>query len=418
MTRCLHVVLFVLLVSSCAAPTTVRRPEGTAGTEPRVRVLLAEGRESVGITAAEGVTVSAGGVTLLDSQGASTVSLTGGSPDVRIALEPAGRVAAAEGPITIAPKGKTALVFDTVSYAGSLSIHAGGDGRLAVVNTLPLETYLEGVLPHEMGNPGADGFDALKAQAVAARTYALERIELHAADAFDLHAGVRDQVYQGLKGRTKMASSAVAETRGIVLRSGGGLVKAYYSACCGGHTSDIRLVWPDRESASYLFGTRDNDGRNPGAFCADHRYFRWRYSFSGKELGDMLRQTLPKTLGVDPASIGEVVDVTVADYTPSGRAGSVVIRTTKDEFRVSGDKIRWVLMADPEKNRILPSIMIKLEKIVEGGRLVFLSIVGGGNGHGVGMCQGGAIAMSRKGYTYGMILEHYYPGSETAREYP
>jgi stage II sporulation protein D len=416
--KCIHVVLLVLLASSCAAPTTVRRPAGTAGTEPRVRVLLAEGRGNAEVKAAEGVTVSSGGVTLLDSQGASTVRLTGDSPDVRIELDPAGRVAAAEGPITIAPKGKTALVFDGVSYAGSLSFHVGGDGRLSVVNALPLETYLEGVLPHEMGNPGADGFDALKAQAVAARTYALERIELHAADAFDLHAGVRDQVYQGLKGRTKTASSAVAETRGIVLRSGGGLVKAYYSACCGGHTSDIRLVWPDRESASYLFGTRDNDGQNTGAFCADHRYFRWRYSFSGKELGDMLRQTLPKTLGVDSESVGEVVDVTVADYTPSGRAGSVVIRTTKGEFRVTGDKIRWVLMADPAKNRILPSIMIKFEKTVEGGRLVFLSIVGGGNGHGVGMCQGGAIAMSKKGYTYRMILQHYYPGSEVAREYP
>jgi stage II sporulation protein D len=417
-TRIIPAILIVLAASSCAAPTTVRRSGGDAGIEPLVRVLLAEGRENAVVTAAEGATISAGGVTLLDSGGACTVSFTAGASDVTVSLEPSGRVAAAEGPVTVTSKGKAALVFDSVSYAGSLSALAGGDGTISIVNTLPLERYLEGVLPHEMGNPGADGFDALKAQAVAARTYAIERIELHADDPFDLHAGVRDQVYQGLKGGTKTASSAVAETRGLVLRSGGGLVKAYYSACCGGHTSDIRLVWPERESADYLFGTRDNDGQNPGSFCAEHRYFRWRYSFSGKELGDMLRETLPRALGADPAEIGEVIDVTVESDTPSGRAGTVLVRTTKKEFRVSGDKIRWVLMADPKKNRILPSIMIKLEKIMEGGRIAFLSIVGGGNGHGVGMCQGGAIAMSKKGYTYRMILQHYYGGSEIAREYP
>jgi stage II sporulation protein D len=417
-TRFFHAALFVLLLSSCAAPTAVRRPEGAGGKEPLVRVLLAEGRESAEITAAEGVTVSAGGVTLLDSGAASTVSLTGTFPDVRVGLEPSGRVAAAEGPITIAPRGRAALVFDSIGYAGTLSVYALGDGSLAVVNTLPLESYLEGVVPHEMGSPGADGFDALKAQAVAARTYALSRIDLRQGERFDLHAGVKDQVYQGLKGSTKAASSAVAGTRGLVLQSGGRPVDAYYSACCGGHTSDIRLVWPERRSADYLHGVRDSGDGTPGAFCADHRYFRWRFSFSGKELGDMLRATLPKALGADPAAIGEVIDVSVEEYTRSGRAASILIRTTRTEFRVVGDKIRWVLMADPKKNRILPSIMIRLEKTMEDGRLVFVSIVGGGNGHGVGMCQGGAIAMSKRGYTYRMILDHYYPGSETVKAYP
>jgi stage II sporulation protein D len=95
----------------------------------------------------------------------------------------------------------------------------------------------------------------------------------------------------------------------------------------------------------------------------------------------------------------------------------VSIRTTKGEFTVVGDEIRWVLMADPGKGRILPSIMFKLEKVMEGGRVAFLSIAGGGNGHGVGMCQNGAIAMAKKGYTYRMILRHYYPGCDLMRAY-
>lgn len=417
MTRSGAGILFAFLLSSCAAPTTVRRSEVLAGNEPRVRVLLAEGLETAAVTAAEGVTVSAGAFTLLDSPGKSTVRFSGRAPDVEITIEPEGKVATAQGPITVVPKGRTALGFDSKSYAGNLSVYFGADGRLAVVDIVPLELYLEGVLPHEMGNAGTDGFDALKAQAVAARTYAFERVQLHANDPFDLYAGVRDQVYQGLKGRTKQASSAVSGTRGLVLTDGGGSAKAYYSACCGGHTSDIRLVWPERESAGYLFGVRDNDGRNPGAFCADHGYFRWRYSFTGKELGDMLRQTLPKALEIEPAAVGEVVDIGIEEYTPSGRVSAIVIRTTKNEYRVAGDKIRWVLMADPKKNRILPSIMFKFDKIMEGGRVAFLSIAGGGNGHGVGMCQGGAIAMAKKGYTYRMILQHYYPGCDVVRAY-
>jgi stage II sporulation protein D len=394
-------------------PPETRLPSG----EPRVRVVLAEGLESAVVTAPEGVTVSAGGVALLESSGKSTVRLTGGGSSIDVSLDPDGGVATAEGPIAISPKGKSGLSFGSNGYAGTLSAQTGEDGKLALVNIVPLEVYLEGVLPHEMGSPGADGFDALKAQAVAARTYALERVELHAGDPFDLYAGIRDQVYEGLRGRTRLASSAVSETRGLVAMSGGRFVKAYYCACCGGHTSDIRVVWPDRESAAYLLGIRDNDTQHPGAFCADHRYFRWRYSFTGKELGDMLRRTLPRTLGVLPATVGEVVDIEIEDTSPSGRAKAVIIRTTKREFRVAGDKIRWVLMADPNQNRILPSTMIKFEKIVENGRVVFLSIVGGGNGHGVGMCQAGAVAMSKQGYTYRMILEHYYPGCDVARAY-
>jgi len=232
-----------------------------------------------------------------------------------------------------------------------------------------------------------------------------------------VYAGVQDQVYRGLKGRTKHASSAVRDTRGMVLNHGKEIASAYYCACCGGHTSDIRHVWPKREPADYLYGVPDQDPTNPGAFCRDYKNFRWRYSFSGKELGSMLRKTLPSKLGVERSRVGEVIDISIEDWTPSGRVSAVIVRTTKDEYRIAGDEIRWVLMADPAKGRILPSIMFRFDKIMEGGRLVFLSIAGGGNGHGVGMCQNGAIAMAKKGYTYRMILEHYYPGCEVVKAY-
>jgi stage II sporulation protein D len=333
-------------------------------------------------------------------------------------IDPPGKAAVAEGEVVLSPRGKSILAFNGVSYAGNIRVLGGAGGKLLLVNTLPLESYLEGVVPHEMGNPGADGYEALKSQAVAARTYALDRTRTRAGAAFDVYAGVQDQVYRGLNGRTKHASSAVRDTRGVTLAQGGALAKAYYSACCGGHTSDIRLVWPKREPADYLSGILDRGESGGGAFCADYKHFRWRYSFTGRELGDMLRTTLPRRLGVDPSRVGAVVDVRIEDWTPSGRVSAVVIETTKGRYTVVGDDIRWVLMADHKKGRILPSIMFKFDKVMEGGRVAFLSVAGGGNGHGVGMCQNGAIAMSRKGYTYRMILAHYYTGCDIVKAYP
>ncbi len=407
-----------VLVMSCGGPTTVRRAESVARRAPDIRVLLAEGRESVVIGAGEGVVVSAsGGIMLLQGAGKCALRASRASSNIELVLDPPGNVAAAEDEVTVASRSAAPLAFDGVAYSGRMKVVVGPDAKLMLVNTVPLETYLEGVLPHEMGEPGADGFDALKAQAVAARTYALERIETRRAERFDVFASVRDQVYQGLKARNTHASAAVRDTYGMVAGDGKGLVKAYYCGCCGGHTSDINHVWPKREPAEYLSGIPDRDEGSGGAFCGNARYFRWRFSFTGKELGNMLRATLPKTLGVAPSDVGEVIDVRIEGWAPSGRVTAVGIQTTRGEFTVKGDEIRWVLLADPAKNRILPSIMFNFEKIMEQGRVAFVSIVGGGNGHGVGMCQSGAIAMSKKGYTYQMILKHYYPGCNVMRAY-
>lgn len=107
----------------------------------------------------------------------------------------------------------------------------------------------------------------------------------------------------------------------------------------------------------------------------------------------------------------------MSERSPSGRARYLEIITTEGAFTVEGDRIRWVLQTDPRAGRILPSTLFKLEKRRVGTRLVAVSIVGGGNGHGVGMCQNGAIGMARRGYTREMILEHYYPGTQLTSRY-
>jgi stage II sporulation protein D len=286
-----------------------------------------------------------------------------------------------------------------------------------VINVVPLEVYLEGVLPHEMGDPGPDGFAALEAQAVAARTYALKRIEARTGEAFDVYASVQDQLYRGMTGTNRLASGAVRDTRGLVLAHEEGLASTYYCATCGGHTSDIRPVWPQREPAAYLRGVLDRPPGGKESFCAGARNFRWSFAFTGRELGRILRKTIPNELKVPAERVGALIDVKIAERGESGRVRQLEIATSLGAFDVEADRIRWVLAPDPDRGKILPSTMFELRKEMRNGRLVLITIVGGGNGHGVGMCQNGAIEMARRGYPYDEILAHYYPGTSLVRRY-
>jgi len=139
-------------------PATGESPEG----DPKIRVLLAEGVESARISVNEGLSVSSAGLVLLESTGKCAVLVAGNPPQIEVTLEPSGKVAVAEGEITVTPRGNPAFAFDGVSYEGTVRVLSAAGGGLNLVNTVPLETYLEGVLPHEMGNPGTDGYDALK----------------------------------------------------------------------------------------------------------------------------------------------------------------------------------------------------------------------------------------------------------------
>ncbi|UCH82764.1 MAG: SpoIID/LytB domain-containing protein [Candidatus Latescibacterota bacterium] len=413
-----------VVINSCTAPGKTRRPADApersdwGKSQPNIRVLLDDSRGKIVISSNGGFTVeTAQGMKLLQSPGRGNLTITARYPSVELAVEPGGGVATASGEVRVVPVSKNALWVGKIPYAGVMSLSAKSSGTLMLRNILPLETYLEGVLPYEIGNPGPDGFDALKSQAVAARTYALGKIDKNSGKEFDVYSSVLDQVYKGKESENKHASSAVSDTRGQVLDYNGETVTAYYCACCGGHTSDIREVWPKRQAADYLHGVLDQDGRWRQAFCRENKYFRWRYSYTGSELGRILRETIPRELKFKAEDVGALQDIKINDRTASGRVRSITIETTRGDFVVFGDQIRWVLVADLKKRRILPSVMFRLEKVFEKDQVAFVSIVGGGNGHGVGMCQNGAIAMSKKGYTYKMILEHYYPGCRVVKAY-
>ena len=406
MRRQLQIVLAALVMFVTTASAKTPPPAG----EPSIRVLIFSTSGSATVATTTGFRVLAEGVVAFESARGGTVTAYRDGDDVVVRHDATGQSTANEHGLTIEPAAKPVSVAG-VWYPGSIRALPRADGGIDLVSVVPLETYLEGVVPHEIGEPGPEAYAAVEAQAIAARTYAMSRMKLNRDKPFDVESGVMDQVYRGTEKRGRMATSAVNDTRGMVMMHKGNLCDAYYCATCGGHTSDIRLIWPDRPSAPYLYGRRDRESDGE-SFCASARNFRWRYSFSGRQLGDTVRRTLPVVLGVDEEDVGELIDVNVKERGASGRVQKLEIVTSIDKFVVEGDKIRRVLMLDVARGRILPSTLFDVEKVMNGERVGIVSIAGGGNGHGVGMCQNGALGMARKGYSFAMILQHYYPGSE------
>lgn len=419
MRRPVCIIALVLLISGCAtgtpAPSTAAGGPAAhpSGSEPIIRVLVLSSSGSATVASTGGVKITGGGKQMLSSDRGGTVSIQRLTRGLRVSA--GGTTTDSPGDVVI-DAGASPLSVGGVWYSGRVLARSSDTG-IDLINLVPLETYLEGVVPHEIGEPGPDAYAAVQAQTVAARTYALSRMDINRNQPFDVEAGVMDQVYRGNEKKSRLASSAIHETRALVLSYRGGLCEAYYSATCGGHTSDIRTVWPDRPDAPFLHGALDRPQGGATSFCAEARNFRWCYSFSGHDLGNTLRQTLPALLKVAPGSVGNLIDMNVKQRTASGRVWRLEIRTSTGTYNIEGDKIRRALMLDVQKGRILPSTMFDLEKRMSGNLLASVDIVGGGNGHGVGMCQNGAIGMARRGYAYDMILQHYYPGSELRAGY-
>jgi stage II sporulation protein D len=291
-------------------------------------------------------------------------------------------------------------------YAGVLVVSRDAE-RLSLVNEVDVEVYLRGVVPWEIGRPGADAQAAVEAQTIAARTYAESRRGQFPL--FDLWADERDQVYRGLERPDPVADRAIAATRGLVLEHRGDLIQAYYSSTCGGHTARIEEVW-DKPAAAYLAGGRDANADEGPSFCRDSPHFRWAEAWSGADLESTIRTTLPRALGWpvgrDP---GALIDLRLGDRDRSGRARTLDVVTTTGTHRVRGDAMRWVLK--PKERPLLRSTMFVLEVERRDGAIVRVAARGGGNGHGVGMCQTGALSMARSGYDRAAILARYYPGA-------
>jgi stage II sporulation protein D len=310
-------------------------------------------------------------------------------------------------------------------YTSPLEIYVNGEGELAAINLVGLEEYVKGIVPVEIRLIAPD--EALKAQAIAARTEALAKLGIrHVFDPYDYCASQHCQEYGGLTRRTERTDAAVDATKGMVLMRDGNLIEAVYSANCGGHSEHNENVWSSRinkslRGVSDLYSNQESfdspipDSQlerwlktKPHAYCGDPRAdgggnFRWKRTFSLKKLTAAVNEYY---------NVGSIRSIKVLKRGVSGR----VLK-----LRIGGTRTGVTIYKELEIRRVLgklKSTMFVVDvKRDSAGVPVSFTFYGGGWGHGVGMCQAGAEGMALQGFDHAAILKHYFTGAEIVKLY-
>ncbi len=308
------------------------------------------------------------------------------------------------------------VLFNGKRYRGVLRFFAADDGvGVLVVNVLAVEQYLRGVVPLEIGGRTAAEHAAVEAQAVAARSYTFVRLAAAGGSAarhadYDVVAGTSDQVYGGADAERPFGDVAVAGTAGLVLKYGGRTVDAPYSASCGGETASPDEVWRSG-SQPYLRPVSDRIPGTERYYCDPAPRFAWTRTLESSELDAALRQYLRNYVNVAAGGPGHATSVSVESRTKTGRVAVLRIVTDAGRYALRGNDVRYVLR--PPGGEILNSTYFSVEpETGPGGALRRLVIRGNGWGHGIGMCQWGAIGRARAGQDFRTILRTYYPGTE------
>jgi stage II sporulation protein D len=305
--------------------------------------------------------------------------------------------------------GGALLAFNGKHYRGEL-LFVPGDTGITVVNRVRMDDYLRGVVPLEIGTRDAHDSAAVQAQAVTARSYAYVHVGGGSATRpYDVTASVADQLYGGADVETAVSDAAVTSTRGLVLQYAGRVVNAPYHSACGGSTAAADEIWRT-STEPYLQRVSDRIPGTDRFYCDIAPRFRWTRTLDGETLRTALVRylaTYTKTPGGYP---GTPRDIEVDTRTPSGRVGTLKVATDRGNYVLRGNDIRYVLR--PPGGEILNSTNFTVETApARDGSIARLTIRGSGYGHGVGMCQWGAIGRARAGQDFLTILSTYYPGT-------
>jgi len=278
---------------------------------------------------------------------------------------------------------------------------------MSVVNVARIDDYLRGVVPLEIGTTSRDDSAAVQAQAVTARSYAY--IHLTPNRYYDVTGGTLDQVFGGVAAETAVGSEAVESTRALVLQYAGRIVNAPYSSTCGGRTAAASEIWRS-DDEPYLQSVSDQIPGTDRYYCDIAPRFRWSRTLGGPQLNAALAQYLANYVSVPGRRAGVAQSVVIGSRTPSGRVGTLIVTTDRGRFTLRGNDIRYVMR--PPGGEILNSTYFSVEPSAgSSGALARLTVRGTGYGHGVGMCQWGAIGRARAGQDYRTILRSYYPGT-------
>lgn len=349
------------------------------------------------------------------------------------------RIASANRRVQIAENGGSKKLF-----GGDFKLQPNAYGTYTLVNQVPVELYLRGVVPHEIG-PGAPQ-TAVEAQAVLARTYALRNLRRFAIDNYELCADTQCQVYRGLSGVVERADRAIAATQGQVLTYNGELIDALYSSTTGGITARFSDVW-NGDDRPYLQPVIDSiafnwdlaarplsDENNFRAFIGlENRFneddwptFRWQRSGTLAEITTGVKEYL--TNRKNPlASLTTVTGLTVTERALTGRVQTLLVNTDVGDFELHKNEVVSALIP-PRSQLFYLEPMYETETKDEPKTaqptdtapvtkqsppvLKGYTFIGGGFGHGVGMSQTGSYRLGENGWPYQRILQFYYPNTE------
>jgi stage II sporulation protein D len=319
-------------------------------------------------------------------------------------------------------------------FRGTLEITASPDGAVALVNVLGIEDYLYGVVTKEL--PASFGAEPLKAQAVAARSYAIARREMepHKNQSADICDTQHCQVFGSLAGEHAAGHAAVDATAGQVLYAGGAIFAPFYSSACGGHTEAAARVFGDGDASAEQDAVADGDvpgglGSDDGALqfyktgwdsnCSESNTYRWSVSWDGDQLKSLVASGIQRFRGsqtvaasAPDAKLDQLENVSVPARGPSGRALAVRFEAPGASWTVKPDWGIRNFLRTPSGD-LLPSSAIAFE--IERGsdlKITSLRVYGAGLGHGSGMCQWGTKRLAARGLAFDGILNYYYPSAE------
>lgn len=353
-----------------------------------IRVLLMQDVRQVVLSADRGLVVrSSGGeerlvasplVVTVDSNGSGWGGVLVSGANGRTFTADSVTVKGQEEDLTVAADANSLVV------GGTLQVMAKAKAKgLAVLNAVDLEEYVKGVVPSEMHSGWHP--EALKVQAIVARTYVLyQRLAARSRD-YDVVAGTQDQVYRGRHGVDQRVQQAVEATRGLVLTYGGAPILAAFSSTAAGPTEDAMNVWS--KDLPYLKGVEC-------PFDKNSPYYQWRAEFKLQDLESNLKRQ-----GI---AVGSIASLTPFAYSTAGRVAKLRLLHARGELILRGEDLRRVV-----GYAVIPSTQFEVEAV---GQTVVLT--GRGAGHAVGLCQWGAKEMAGLGYPFATILRYYFPGTE------
>jgi stage II sporulation protein D len=262
-------------------------------------------------------------------------------------------------------------------------------GTPVAVNELKLEEYLRGVVPNELGPRLFPQLEAQKVQAVAARTFGVKHQGSKARYGFDVYNDQRSQVYTGVSSERPLSDRAIRDTSGIVATFRGEPIWALYCSTCGGRTEAFHEIFKGAP-IEYLMG---------GAICHDERspHHSWEERIQIRDIQEKLDRY---------ADVGRITQLDPLRRSKAGRVVEMLFRGVEKEKILKGNEIRFAL-------GLKSNFVTGMKPVSDSnGYIRELKVRGKGWGHGVGLCQIGAVDLAAKGKTYQEILRHYYSGIE------